>query len=126
MKVLALKSPNLGNGMDYYRSLYSLYVAFFLTEFFFFTEAVTEFLHRSQIPQKKLILCDYVSPSWGPSETTKCFQGTLFYLILSRAAPGFTDMTLRGHSSVFVGLNVTLCFSPVTHQLSSGRRGCCC
>ena len=48
----------------------------------------------------------------------------LFYALL-RAALGFTDVTLRGHSSVFVGLNVTLCFSPVTHQLSSGRRGCC-
>lgn len=28
MKVLALKSLDLGNDMDYYRSLYCLYVAF--------------------------------------------------------------------------------------------------
>ena len=80
---------------------------FFFNDFFF-TEAITDFLHRSQIPQKKLILCDYVSPSWSPSQPTECFRGRLFYLILLRAAPGFTDVTLRGHSSVFVGLKVTL------------------
>lgn len=89
----------------------------------FFTEAVTDFYIEAGIPQKKLILCDYVSLLMGFSQTTKCFRGMLFYLILSRAAPGFTDMTLRGHSSVFVGLNVTLCFSPVTEPAFQWRRG---
>ena len=36
MKVVALKSLDLGNGMNYYRSLYCLYVAFFFNDFFFY------------------------------------------------------------------------------------------
>ena len=43
MKVVALKSLDLGNGMNYYRPLYCLYVAFFFNDFFFLLKLLLTF-----------------------------------------------------------------------------------